>query len=190
MQTNAPAELGWVDQFNRAVAYGQVSASSLGAVPASVFVNPQSQVQVYVSSTTDLNLLAPVASRVEIYTVPTGYRLLCDQFAFMFTAVAGGSGMVGATQPSVRLVKNGLNTAANQISNEISLSDAGQVQQTINKYWRTGGAVGGTTSTSGKATAAAGEIISAQITGAFVAGTNPYTTLNAKCFMSAWLIPV
>lgn len=160
----------------------------IGAVAG---VNPQFQLMVYLSSTTDLNLLGAVGTKVDLYTVPNGYRFLCDQFSCIFTEVTqNGSAMVGSTQPSLRAVKNNSNAAANHISNEISLTDAGQVVQQVNKYWRTGGAVGGTTSTTGKATAAAGEVISAYVTSAFVPGTNPYTVFKAKCFLTGWMIPV
>ena len=191
MQTNAPAGGEWVDQFNRAVAYDQVSASSLGAVPASVIINPQSQSQVFVSSSTPLNLLGAVGTKVDLYTIPAGYRFFSDQFAITFTSVTQSGVMSGVTQPAVRIVKNNSNATANQISNEIDLSDAGQVVQLVNKYWRTGGAVGGTASTTGKATATGGEVLSAYITTAIsAAGTNKYTVLTAKCFLAGWLIPV
>jgi hypothetical protein len=100
--------------------------------------------------------------------------------------------MSGVTQPAVRVVKNNNNSlSANHISNEIDLADAGQAAQIVNKYWRTGGAVGGTTSTTGKATATEGEVLSAFITTAISAtGTNKYSVLTAKCFLAGWLIPV
>lgn len=190
MQTNAPAGGEWVDQFNRAVVYGQVSASSLGAIPASSIINPQAQTQVFVSSTTDLNLLGAVGTKVDLYTIPAGYRFFSDQFAITFTSVTQTGTMSGATQPSLRIVKNNNNATANQISNEINLSDAVQAVQQLNKYWRTGGAVGGTASTTGKATATAGEILSAYITTAATIGTSGYSVLSAKCFLTGWLIPV
>ena len=191
MQTNAPAGGEWVDQFNGAVAYGQVSALSLGAVPASIIINPQLQSQVFVSSTTPLNLLGAVGTKVDLYTIPAGYRFFSDQFAITFTSVTQTGTMLGVTQPAVRVIKNNSNAAANQISNEIDLADAGQVVQLLNKYWRTGGAVGGTASTTGKATATEGEVLSAYITTAISAtGTNKYSVLTAKCFLAGWLIPV
>jgi len=153
-------------------------------------INPQGQTQVYVSSTSDLNLLGVTGTKVDLYTIPAGYRFFSDQFALTFTNVAQTGAMLGVTQPSIRVVKNNSNAAANQISNEIQLSDAGQVVQLLNKYWRTGGAVGGTSSTTGKATATSGEILSAYITSGIVAGVNTYTTLDAKCFLSGWLIPL
>lgn len=160
------------------------------SVPTSVFINPQGQTQVFVSSTSDLNLLSVAGTKVDLFTIPTGYRFFCDQFAFYFTAVTqNGSTMSGATQPSLRVVKNNSNAPVNQISNEIQLSDAGQIVQSVNKYWRTGGAVGGTTSTTGKATATAGEVLSAYITTGAIVGTNGYTVLTAKCFLTGWMIP-
>jgi hypothetical protein len=162
--------------------------SDIGAVAG---VNPQGQLQVFVSSTTDLNLLGAVGTKVDLFTVPAGYRFFSDQFAITFTSVTQSGVMSGVTQPAVRVIKNNSNAAANQISNEIDLSDAGQVVQLLNKYWRTGGAVGGTTSTTGKATATEGEVLSAYITTAIsAAGTNKYTVLTAKCFLAGWLIPV
>ena len=153
-------------------------------------INPQGQTQVYVSTTSDLNLLGVTGTKVDLYTVPSGYRFFSDQFALTFTNVAQAGAMSGVTQPSIRVVKNNSNAVANQISNEIDLSDAGQVVQLVNKYWRTGGAVGGTASTTGKATATGGEVLSAYISSGIVSGVNTYTTLTAKCFLAGWLIPV
>jgi len=162
--------------------------ADIGAVAG---VNPQAQTQVFLSSTTDLNLLGAVGTKVDLYTIPAGYRFFSDQFAITFTSVTQTGTMSGVTQPAVRIVKSNSNQAANQISNEIDLSDAGQTVQLINKYWRTGGAVGGTSSTTGKATATEGDVLSAYITTAISStGTNKYTVLNAKCFLMGWLIAV
>lgn len=163
---------------------------TIGDTVSQYFINPQGQTQVYVSSTSDLDLLGATGTKVDLYTVPSGYRFFSDQFALTFTNVAQTGAMSGVTQPSVRIVKNNSNATANQISNEIQLSDAGQTVQLVNKYWRTGGAVGGTTSTTGKATATSGDVLSAYITSGIVSGVNTYTTLTAKCFLAGWLIPL
>ena len=152
-------------------------------------VSPQNQLWVNVVGS-DINLLGSVGTKVDLYTVPTGYRFICDQYAILITGVTQSGTMSGAVQPSTRAVKNNSNAIANQISNEIAFSDAGQVVQIVNKYWRTGGQIGNTAATTGKATATAGEVISAYITAQATIGTNGYTTFTGKPFLSGWLFPV
>jgi hypothetical protein len=157
--------------------------ADIGAVAGT---NPTTQSAVYFESSSDLNLLGPVGTKQDLYTVPSGYRLIVQYFSILFTDVTQSGVMSGTTQPRVRIVKNNSNSEFNKVSNEIQLDDAGQTVQISGQYWITGG---GVSQPYGKASVVGGETISAYITQQFVTGTNPYTVLKAKCFGNGWMIP-
>lgn len=141
-------------------------------------------------ASTDLDLLGTVGTKVDLFTVPTGYRFFTREFSMLITDVVQSGVMSGVTQPKIRAVKNNSATTTNLISNDIELNNAGQTVQIAGNFWQTSGARGGASVPAGSPTATAGEIISAYITTAIVAGVNTYTTLKGKCVLQGWMIPV
>lgn len=188
MQTNAPAGSDWVDQYNRAIAYGQVDPTS-------------NLIRGFPSNTTNLLTVQVLAPEFDLrqasdtllatlFTVPSGYIFLADNLSLLLTAVTQTGVMSGATQPGIRAVTgSAAPTAANHLTNGIELGDAGQVVQVAGKYWRPTSVVGSSGSATGKVTAVANDVVSIKITTSFVAGTNGYTVLKGKALLAGWLIP-
>ena len=147
-------------------------------------------VQVNLVASTDIDLLGAVGTKVDLFTVPAGYRFIAREFSLLFTQVTQSGVMSGVTQPQLRAVKNNSGTSTNAISNEIQLNLAGQTVQVVGNYWQTSGSRGSATATTGGATATAGEIISAYITTAIVGGVNTYTVLKGRCALQGWMLPL
>jgi len=147
-------------------------------------------VQVNLVASTDIDLLGATGTKVDLFTVPAGYRLLAREFSLLFTEVVQSGVMSGVTQPQLRAVKNNSGLTANAISNEIQLNTAGQTVQVVGNYWQTSGSRGSATAQTGGATATAGDVISAYITSGLVVGTNTYTTFKGRCALQGWMIPL
>jgi hypothetical protein len=211
METNAPAGSEWVDQFNRAVAFQQinidqaglpahasthavggsdpVSATSIGAITA--FSSNTSGLQRVQMLSSEFDLRQTVDTVLAtLFTVPVGFRFLADNISLLITAVTQSGVMSGATQPGIRGVIGAVSSAANQLTNSIELSDASQIVQTVGKYWRPTTVVGNATSTTGKITAAANDVVTIRISTSFIQGTNGYTVLKGKALLVGWLLPV
>ena len=162
----------------------------VGDAVANQSLNSNGYISVNAVASTDLDLLGTVGTKVDLFTVPAGYRFFTREFSMLITDVAQSGVMSGVTQPKIRAVKNNSATTTNLISNDIELNNAGQTVQVVGNFWQTSGARGGTSVPAGSPTATAGEIVSAYITSAMVAGTNTYTVLKGKCVLQGWMIPL
>jgi hypothetical protein len=107
MQTNAPAGGEWVDQYNRAVAFGQIDVDQLANLPAhasthavggsdpvtpssigavSLVTNNTSTVPQSVSLRVDgVNLLAALNTNTLLYTVPAGFTFTATSVKMVIT---------------------------------------------------------------------------------------------------------
>ena len=159
-------------------------------VVADESINTNGYVAVNAVASTDLNLLGPVGTKVDLFTVPAGYRFFAREFSMLITNVVQSGVMSGVTQPKIRAVKNNSATTTNLISNDIELNNAGQTVQIVGNFWQTSGARGGASVPAGSPTATAGEIISAYITTAIVPGVNTYTVFSGRCVLQGWMIPL
>jgi len=121
-----------------------------------------------------------------LYTVPAGKVFLATDFSIIIDAVAGGN--VGDTSlPAFRLYRSDtLTNAANQVTNQLSLTTPGTLI-TINRYYRIGGSV---TASNGTALVS-GNDASPQNRIWFrvdSTGTNTYTALSGRVLVTGNLI--
>ena len=108
MQTNAPAGGEWVDQYNRAIAFGQINVDQLANLPAhapthatggSDPVTPDSIGAVTLATNNistvprkaifradGVNLLAAVTTRTLLYTVPAGFSFTPTSMKLVITS--------------------------------------------------------------------------------------------------------
>ena len=157
---------------------------------ASKEITSNGYVTVNVVASSDLDLLGVVGTKVDLFTVPAGYRFFTREFSTLITNVVQSGAMSGVTQPKVRAVKNNSASSTNLISNDIEFSNAGQTVQVVGNFWQTSGARGGASLPTGSPTATQGEIVSAYITSAIVPGVNTYTVLSGRCVLQGYMIPL
>lgn len=126
MQTNAPAGLEFVDQYNRAVAFGQIGGVNGAPLPAhasthatggSDIVTPDSIGAVTLVTNNistvprkatfrvdGVNLLAAVTTRTVLYTVPAGFSFATTSIKLIITSTDQS---VPFTTPPEFVVTNG-----------------------------------------------------------------------------------
>jgi hypothetical protein len=108
MQTNAPAGGEWVDQYNRAIAFGQINVDQLANLPkhasthatggsdvitpasigaVSLVTNNPTTVPQSVSLRVDgVNLLAALNTNTLLYTVPAGFTFTANSVKVIITS--------------------------------------------------------------------------------------------------------
>ena len=122
-----------------------------------------------------------------LYTVPAGKVFLATDFSIIIDAVAGGNAN-DTSLPIFRLYRSDtLTNAANQVTNQLTLTSPTSVLITTNRYYRMGGSA---TASNGKALVS-GNDASPQNKIWFrvdSAGTNPYTALSGRVLVTGNLI--
>lgn len=136
MQTNAPAGSEFVDQYNRAVAFGQIGGANGAPLPdhasthatgGSDPVTPASigAVSLVTNNTVTVpksaifridgvNLLAtPVGSRTVFYTVPAGLKFSVSSFKFIITNT--NQSVAFTTAPTFGITNTGLVKVVNDL---------------------------------------------------------------------------
>jgi len=124
MQTNAPAGGEWVDQYNRAIAFGQINVDQLANLPkhasthatggsdvitptsigaVSLVTNTPATVPQSVSLRVDgVNLLAALNTTTLLYTVPVGFTFTATSVKVIITSSNQSVGFVTAPEFEVQ----------------------------------------------------------------------------------------
>ena len=162
MQTNAPAGGEWVDQYNRAIAFGQINVDSLANLPAhasthatggsdvitpasigavSLVTNNPTTVPKSISLRVDgVNLLAALNTNTLLYTVPAGFTFTANSVKVIITSSNYSVGF--STAPEFE-IQNG---SGIKTCNVLSLSIATRVFSTGDVILSGGSFGGGSTS--------------------------------------------
>jgi hypothetical protein len=155
MQTNAPAGGEWVDQYNRAVAFGQIGGAngaplpahasthatggsdpitpaSIGAVPL-VTNNPATVPQSVFFRVDGVDLLAATGTRTILYTVPAGFTFTATTKKIIITSTDQSAAF--STAPRFGLT----NGSIQDLSSDLTLSSTrvhavGDVQLSAGSY--------------------------------------------------------
>jgi hypothetical protein len=141
MQTNAPASSEWVDQYNRAFQYGQVTIDQSASLPAHASTHasggsdPVTPVSIgamplvsnnnaiaparIVLRVDNVDLLAANGTRTSIYTVPAGSKFLVSSLKIVLTST--NQSVQFTTAPSFCVT----NTATAKGLNDLALRNNG-----------------------------------------------------------------
>ena len=159
------------------------SISSIIPDPATTI---SSQIAVGITALSSIDFLNTSSAQL-LYTVPAGKVFLATDFSIIIDAVAGGNAN-DTSLPIFRLYRSDtLTNAANQVTNQLTLTSPTSVLITSNRYYRMGGSA---TESNGKALVS-GDDASPQNRIWFrvdSAGTNPYTALSGRVIVTGNLI--
>ena len=157
---------------------------------SSIIPNPattiSAQIGVGTTALSSIDFLNTSSAQL-LYTVPAGKVFLATDFSIIIDAVAGGNAN-DTSLPIFRLYRSDtLTNAANQVTNQLTLTSPTSVLITSNRYYRMGGSA---TESNGKALVS-GDDASPQNRIWFrvdSAGTNPYTALSGRVIVTGNLI--
>ena len=159
------------------------SISSIIPDPATTI---SSQIAVGITALSSIDFLNTSSAQL-LYTVPAGKVFLATDFSIIIDAVAGGNAN-DTSLPIFRLYRSDtLTNAANQVTNQLTLTSPTSVLITSNRYYRMGGSA---TESNGKALVS-GDDASPQNRIWFrvdAAGTNTYTGLSGRVIVTGNLI--
>jgi hypothetical protein len=164
---------------------GYTTLNSISSIIPDPATTISAQIGVGTTALNSIDFLNTSSAQL-LYTVPAGKVFLASDFSIIIDTVAGGN-VSDVSLPAFRLYRSDtLTNAANQVTNQLSLTTPGTLI-TTNRYYRIGGSV---TASNGKALVS-GNDASPQNRIWFrvdSAGTNTYTGLSGRVLVTGNLI--